>query len=251
MPPAFIILTVDAETVKTLLETNREFYSQFSADFSDTRSGERFNLEPFRAYLANDMRLLDAGCGNGRLANALERAGFALDYFGIDSSPELIAFAEKKSAVLKTVRAVFRVADLTQTHWGDTVRDAAPFDVIVSLAVLHHIPGFDLRANVLKEIRAILKPRGIFIMSNWQFLNNERLRKKIVPWETCRDVPPEHLERGDYLLDWKRGGVGYRYVHLIDKNEANELASAGGFQILQQFYADGDLNLYSIWQSNT
>ncbi len=239
---------MDAETVNKLLEINRQFYSHFSAEFSASRSSERFNIEPFRKYLANDIRLLDAGCGNGRLADALERANFALDYVGIDGSPELIAFAEKKRATLKNVRATFRVADLTQTHWDDTVRDAAPCDVIVSLAVLHHIPSFELRARVLQEIFALLKPRGIFIMSNWQFLKNDRLRKKIMDWNQLA-IDNRRLETGDYLLDWKRGGVGYRYAHLVDENQVEQLANASGFQIIEQFYADNDLNLYSIFQS--
>ncbi len=236
---------MDAETVKTLLELNRKFYSQFSADFSATRASERFNLEPLREYLANDMRLLDAGCGNGRLAGALERAGFALDYFGIDGSPELVAFARQKNAVLKNVRAQFRVVDLAAPRWSESLRDASPFDVIVSLAVLHHIPSFALRANVLREIRALLKPHGVFVMSNWRFLNAERLRKKIAAWDKVM-IDDAQREANDYLLDWKRGGTGYRYVHLVDEKEAAQLARASGFEIVAQFHADQNLNLYSV-----
>ena len=248
MPPAFIILTVDAETVNQLIKLNRKFYSQFSADFSDSRSSERFNIEPFRKFLANDIRLLDAGCGNGRLAGTLERAGFSLDYLGIDGSSELVAFAQKKNATLRNVRVQFRVVDLTAPRWSETLRDASPFDVSVSLAVLHHIPSFELRAQVLREIRALLKPRGVFIMSNWQFLNSERLRKKIVSWREIA-TSDSRPETNDYLLDWKRGGTGYRYVHLVDENEVEQLANASGFEIVEQFNADNDLNLYSILQS--
>jgi len=238
---------VDAETVNKLLAINRAFYAQFSAAFSDSRSSERFNIEPFRTYLANDIRLLDAGCGNGRLAGTLERAGYALDYVGIDGSPELITFAEKNCAGLKNVRAQFRVVDLTTARWSESAHDASPFDIIVSLAVLHHIPSFELRAQVLREMRALLKPRGIFVMCNWQFLKNERLRKKIVKWKQWI-TDDWRLETGDYLLDWKRGGVGYRYVHLVDEKEVNELGRASGFQVIEQFSADNDLNLYSILQ---
>jgi len=236
---------VDAETVNQLIALNREFYSRFSADFSDTRSSERFNIEPFRKYLASDMRLLDAGCGNGRLAGTLERASFSLDYVGVDGSAELISLAQKKNATLRNVRAQFRVVDLTTPRWNETLRDALPFDVIASLAVLHHIPSFELRANVLREIRVLLKPRGIFVMSNWRFLNNERLRKKIVDWRELM-IDNRRLEPGDYLLDWKRGGTGYRYAHLVDENEVNKLANASGLQVVEQFHADNALNLYSI-----
>ncbi|MDL1896922.1 class I SAM-dependent methyltransferase [Anaerolineae bacterium CFX7] len=236
---------VDSSTCARLLELNRKFYSQFSADFSATRSSERFNIEPFRKFLANDIRLLDAGCGNGRLAGALARAGLTLAYVGIDGSPELVAFAQKKNATLRNVRAQFRVVDLTLPRWSESLRDAPPFDVIVSLAVLHHIPSFALRANVLREIRARLKPNGIFVMSNWQFLNDERLRKKIVAPDKI--APGEwRLDPGDYFLDWKRGGVGYRYVHWIDETKVEDLADASGWQVVEQFLADKNLNLYSV-----
>ena len=239
---------MDDETIHRLVRLNREFYASFSGEFSATRSGEHLNIEPFRKYLANDIRLLDAGCGNGRLALALERAGFALDYVGVDGSAELIALAEKNCAALQSICARFRVADLTMPRWSQTLQDAFLFDIIVSLAVLHHIPSFDLRVQVLREIHALLKQGVILVMSNWQFLNNERLRKKIVPWKKL-EIGDWKLEPNDYLLDWKRGGVGYRYVHWIDENEASELASASGFQIVEQCYADKDLNLYSILQS--
>lgn len=238
---------VDSNLVERLLALNRAFYAQFSGAFSDTRSGARMNLEPLQKYLAHDIRLLDAGCGNGRLAEALERAGYLLDYLGVDASAELVAHAEKKYAALENVRAHFRVLDLTAPRWGETLRAVAPFDIIISLAVLHHLPSFELRANVLKEICALLKPRGTFIMSNWQFLNNERLRKKIVPWEKI-ETEDWGLETGDYLLDWKRGGVGYRYVHLLDENEIERLADASGLRVLEQFLADADLNLYSMME---
>lgn len=96
-PYAFVILPVDSELVNKLLELNRAFYSQVSAAASASRSGERLNIEPFRKYLANEIHLLEAGCCNGRLVEALERVGYALDYLGIDGSPELIAFAEKNA----------------------------------------------------------------------------------------------------------------------------------------------------------
>lgn len=260
---------MDAETVNKLLEINRRFYSQFGKAFSDSRSGERLNLEPIRNYLANHIRVLDAGCGNGRLAETLERAGFALDYVGIDGSRELVAVADKRQTVLKRVHAQFRIADLTAPGWSETPGIERSFDVIVALAVLHHIPSFELRANVLREFHRLLKPRGIFIMSNWQFMNSERLRKKIVAWKevgdgsrgagdggqagqvggTGEESGEWNVEKGDYLLDWKRGGEGYRYVHWLEPEEVKRLAQESGCRVVEQFYADGHLNLFSILQS--
>ncbi|HZQ07310.1 MAG TPA: class I SAM-dependent methyltransferase [Anaerolineae bacterium] len=239
---------MDAELVNKLLEINRTFYSQFGEAFSDTRSSERLNIEPFQKYLANNIRLLDVGCGNGRLAHTLETAGYSLDYIGVDASSRLIARAQDDRVTLRHIHAQFRLADLTTPNWSKSVQDTAPFDVIIALAVFHHIPSFELRVQVLSELRTLLKPNGIFIMSNWQFTQNERLQKKIVPWNTL-GIDPARLEDGDALIDWKRGGIGYRYVHLLQPTKVEQLARASNFIVLNQFYADADMNLFSILQS--
>lgn len=239
---------MDSETVNKLLALNHTFYAQFSADFSDSRSSERFNIEPFREYLKDGIRLLDAGCGNGRLASTLQDAGYTLDYVGIDGSAELVAYAEKRRTGLTSVRAEFRVVDLTAAHWGESLSDVAPFDVVVSLAVLHHIPALERRAHVLREIRPLLQPGGTLVLSNWQFTHSDRLRRKIISWDTV-ELDESQVEPNDYLLDWKRGGTGYRYVHLIDPQEIKQLAAAADFRVVNQFYADADLNLFSILSS--
>lgn len=236
---------MDASLVKRLLELNRDFYARFGLAFADARSAARLNLEPFRRYLGNGIRLLDVGCGNGRLAEALERAGYTLAYVGIDQSSVLLEIARRQSRQLQSVHAQFYALDITASHWHEQLRDAAPFDLALALAVLHHIPSFELRAAVLREIHALLKPGGVLVMSNWQFLANERLRKKIVPWAQL-GIEEDALEEGDALLDWKRGGLGYRYCHLLSEGEVERLARASSFQVVAQYYADGDLNLYSI-----
>jgi len=62
-------------------------------------------------------------------------------------------------------------------------------------------------------------------------------------------VDQRDLERGDYLLDWRRGGVGYRYCHLVGEEEVAALAAGAGLELVESFYADGregNLNLYAV-----
>ncbi|MGE5138070.1 MAG: class I SAM-dependent methyltransferase [Rudaea sp.] len=233
------------ELVKLLLDLNREFYAAFARDFSDTRSSERLNLDPIAPYLANGLRLLDAGCGNGRLAERLDREGLALDYLGVDAAEKLIAVAERRKRTFRNVKAEFRTADLSEPGWGDSLRDRGPFDLILALAVLHHLPGFELRRRVLSDMRSFLAPGGHIILSNWQFYGSERLRGKIVPWGTI-GVDERELEPGDALIDWKRGGEGVRYVHLLQEEEVSRLAGESALAVVDQFLADRDLNLFSV-----
>ncbi len=77
-----------------------------------------------------------------------------------------------------------------------------------------------------------------------------RLRARIMSWETV-DIEDDELETGDYLLDWRRGGKGLRYVHLFNETELKGLADETGFEIIETFYSDGEggrLGLYQVWE---
>jgi hypothetical protein len=90
----------------------------------------------------------------------------------------------------------------------------------------------------------------LFVHSEWQFLNSERLRSRIQPWQAA-GLSEDDVEPGDYLLDWRQGGQGLRYVHHFSLEELAELADATGFQIAESFHSDGDgarLGLYQIWR---
>jgi len=233
---------MNEQTVRQLLDLNKNFYSQFAHDFSATRSSGGISLTHILPYLSDGVKLLDLGCGNGRLALRLDREKISVSYIGVDTTPALIELAQAPR--LKHVTAIFRVGDITQRDWTRLVPDA-PFDLIVALAVLHHIPSIELRTQVLKDIRGLLNPNGKLLMTNWKFDANARLQKKIVPWSAV-GIDEASLEPGDALIAWQRGGMGHRYVHLIAPEEMERMAHEAGFKIEKQFYADAGMNLYSI-----
>jgi SAM-dependent methyltransferase len=49
---------------------------------------------------SNRPRLLDVGCGGGHFYHSLARRGLAVDYFGLDSSPKVVAQARRAFAEL-------------------------------------------------------------------------------------------------------------------------------------------------------
>jgi tRNA (uracil-5-)-methyltransferase TRM9 len=109
-----------------------------------------------------------------------------------------------------------------------------------------------LRLQVLKEVRRWLSPHGIFIHSNWQFLNSPRLAARCLPWEKA-GLHNDQVDPGDYLLDWRQGGVGLRYVHHFDLAELTRLAEQSGFRILKSFSSDGaggNLGIYQMWRND-
>jgi len=235
---------VDAELVSKLVNLNRDFYTAFAARFSATRTAPWPGFTRLLPYLPDGCRILDIGCGNGRMACFLDRERRGIVYLGLDFSPQMLALARAATAQLSNVAADFYLADITHPGWATALREQR-FDAVLALAVLQHIPSFELRLDIVRQAGALLRPGGIFAMSNWQFLSSERLRKKIVPM----GVDQRDLERGDYLLDWRRGGVGYRYCHLVDEEEVAALAAGAGLELVESFYADGregNLNLYGV-----
>jgi hypothetical protein len=85
--------------------------------------------------------------------------------------------------------------------------------------------------------------------SVWQFLNSPRLAVRVQPWEKV-GLSVEQVDPGDYLLDWRHGGTGVRYVHHFSAEELAALAGETGYKILETFHSDGQagrLGLYQIW----
>jgi SAM-dependent methyltransferase len=235
------------ELVQQLIDINREFYTAFASAFAESRSLAQPSLHRLLAYVPPGGRVLDVGCGHGRVAHLLDRDRPGASYLGLDFSARLVRLAQEETASLTKVKVAFDVADLTEPGWSERLGDCR-FDTILLLAVLHHIPAYQNRLEVLNTLGDHLRPSGRLVVSAWQFTTNPRMRRKIVSWDRVA-IDPAGLEPGDYLLDWKRGGVGYRYCHLIDEEELARLATGSGLQLLGSWRADGkegDLSLFGL-----
>lgn len=241
--------------IDRLLALNREFYASFADHFAASRSVSDPALTSILPYLPSGARILDVGCGNGRLAWLLDRERPGSRYLGVDAIPELIEEARSEALRLSHTEARFQVLDISDADWTKKLVQLSPsdprrqgFDCAVALAVLHHIPGFDLRAQVLRDIVSLLRAEGCVIASTWRFLAHERMRRKIVDWGAV-GIDGDEVEPGDFLLDWKRGGRGLRYCHLVDEDEMEALAAASGLVVRETFRAggrEGDLSLFAI-----
>ena len=81
-------------------------------------------------------------------------------------------------------------------------------------------------------------------------MNSEKLKDRIQPWEDA-GLSPEEVEPGDYLLDWRSGGLGLRYAHHFSAQELSQLAAETGFRLVESFFSDGEggrLGLYQVWE---
>jgi tRNA (uracil-5-)-methyltransferase TRM9 len=233
-----------SEVARQLLEVNRNFYESFADDFSATRLRIQSGVMRITAGIPEDARIFDLGCGNGNLAVELGKQGFYGQYLGLDQSVGLTNYARSHELDF----AIFQQADLTSNDWDVDLPDQS-FDILLCFATIHHIPSLELRVRFLEKVRRLIRDDGQLIFSTWQFLNSPRLAERVQPWERV-GLSIADVDEGDYLMDWKRGGDGLRYVHVYSPEELYELAQVSGFRVEDQFSSDGstgDLGLYMVW----
>jgi SAM-dependent methyltransferase len=238
---------VNKKTASRLLDLNRRFYQTFAVQFSSTRQRLQPGVMRILDEISSQANILDLGCGNGELAKELSSRGYQGSYLGMDSNAEFLILARRKLPDETSFQLIER--DLTEPDW-DQELPITSFDVILAFSVLHHIPGTQLRLQLLEKIHHQLLPEGSFFHSEWQFLNSPRLRERIQPWDSV-DIKSDQVDQGDYLLDWRQGGQGFRYVHHFESDELEKLAHDAGFRILQSFTSDGEggkLGLYQKWK---
>ena len=234
-------------TLSSLLELNQQFYQTFARQFASTRQRLQPGVKHILERIESTHCLLDLGCGNGELARYLAQKGHSGPYIGLDFSPSLLALASTD----QPAQFKFIQANLAAPDWETSIPGFQP-DFVLAFAVLHHLPGSDLRRQILIKVREMLAPPRCFIHSEWQFLSSARLKTRIQPWERI-GLSSQEVEVGDYLLDWRQGGTGLRYVHHFSVPELEQLARETGFRILETFLSDGEnrrLGLYQVWQAS-
>jgi tRNA (uracil-5-)-methyltransferase TRM9 len=246
---------MNSATAARLIELNRDFYTRFGDSFSATRHRVQPGVRRVLEMLNGDENILDLGCGNGWFARELADRNHRGSYFGLDFSLPLLRDAESQP---KFFSAKFMQVDLTQlSPYSDQLSVISQqllitgnCSLVTAFAVLHHIPSRELRLNILRTVHRLLNPNGLFVHSNWQFLNSDKLRSRIQDWSKA-GLSSDDVDPNDYLLDWRSGGEGLRYVHHFDEGELQELAEATGFEIKDVFYSDGEtgnLGLYEVWR---
>ena len=238
---------MNSATAAYLIEINREFYSRFGDSFSATRHRIQPGVRRLLGKLKGDESILDLGCGNGELARELAKRGHRGAYLGVDFSLPLLRDAELQPDGFS---ARFLEMDLTKlSALSGQLSVEGGWPVITAFAVLHHIPSRELRLEIMRVVNQLLQKDGLLLHSNWQFLNSEKLKTRIQDWEIV-SLSVSQVDPADYLLDWRSGGRGLRYVHHFDERELEELAAASHFQIIDTFYSDGEtgnLGLYQVW----
>lgn len=113
--------------------------------------------------LSRDARLLDFGCGQGRLCAELMELGFR-NVVGVDSSAEMIRAARQVCPDFH-----FVVIDGARLPFA-----AERFDAILLFAVLTCIPDDAAQKILLAEFKRTLRPGGLLLISDYPLQTDAR-----------------------------------------------------------------------------
>lgn len=228
-----------------ILDQVQNVYNQISRSFSDTRGKSWQGFGGFNKYTKDGDRVLDLGCGNGRMADIFNEQ--AIDYLGIDNSSELIKLAQARFTNQPNYK--FEVGDALTFSYQEK------FNLVLMIAVLHHVPTRELRLRVLKNIYNSLKPGGRLVISNWNLWQVIGGRKR---WRYYAYIfnYADKLKRGvwqlsDAFVPWKPlAGDNLRYVHSFKRGELARLLKAAGFVIEKINFETKNGELSDIWHGD-
>lgn len=148
------------------MNARKTLHQNETAFFADYYEGRHYNQVGWRLRLERELnslliqagtkqlgRVLSLGCGDGQFELILAR--YAEQVIGLDLSPEAIVSADQSARRLGVENVHFRCMSLEELEWSDT------YDVIVCLAILHHVPSVDM-PGLLESMYKHLTPGGLF-----------------------------------------------------------------------------------------
>ena len=230
---------MDKEYAKYLLEKTRQDYDIIAEDFTRTRTYIPEDIRELGDYSLAGERILDSGCGSGRLFEVFN--GKNIDYFGTDISERLIRIAQEKYPEAK-----FQTADALNLPFPENF-----FDKVYSISILHHIPSQYFQLQYLKEAKRVLKPGGILILRVWDFWRRKATPRLIFEYTFLKLIGRSKLDFKDVFVPWKDSEgeiLVQRYFHCFTKKELENLAKKAGF-IIKKIWRSGKdpkTNIYLV-----
>jgi len=221
---------MDKEYAKYLLKKTQEDYNLIAEDYARTRQFT-WDIKNLAEYVNSGEKILDLGCGNGRLLEILK--GKRVNYIGLDNSQKLLEIAKKNYPDEK-----FQVGDALNLPFPENF-----FDKVFSIRVLPHIPSKEFQLQFLKEAKRVLKPRGNLILTGWYVYGLTVKKNFLLMIENVflKIIGKSKLDFGDALIPW--GKKVMRYYHYFTKRELKKLTEESGLKIKKIWTTPFDIYL--------
>ncbi len=227
------------KTAKRIKKKTERNYDKIADDFSRTRFKVWPALFRFKDLVDPKNKVLDIGCGNGRL-----RALFKdkqVEYVGVDVSEQLL-FLARRSKKFEIKNQKFQKADGADLPFLEN-----EFDAVFIVAVLHHIPSRSQRLLFFKEASRVLKEDGVLVVVAWnlwriRFLKNHlaSLKDKLLGGDLgWKDLHyPWKNEKGEIITQ--------RFFHCFTRRELVRLTKEAGLKVIESGFLPHKRNIYVV-----
>ncbi|KAI5176504.1 hypothetical protein PAEPH01_2319 [Pancytospora epiphaga] len=180
-----------------------KFYSRKSTPFSESRVKPwPYTLKFMLDFATDSSLILDSGCGNGRQF-------ISQNTVGLDYSENLLNDAKGK-VNLGLVRGTVHTLPF---------RDES-FDIVLSIAVLHHLSTHRRRVQCLEETRRVMKKGAYGLIYAWHTTASKKSKFK-------------QIEENEYFVSWRGETDALRYYFLFDENTLTSIAQEAKFTVLK------------------
>lgn len=165
-------------------------YNKIANDFSVRRAYVWQCVKVFLEENKHVSSIIEAGCGNGKNLILAKSLGIHC-VEGFDNCDELLKICSKKGL------QVFN-ADITN------FRSDIKYDIVLSIAVIHHLEREEERLNALETLLSLTKPGGKIMITVWSHeKGNSRVQR--------------NFDIGDNLVSWRNEYLRFYYIY----NETN------------------------------
>lgn len=186
-------------------ELSRSFYSELGADGLRSRTRPDWDEKIVAALLEllpRDARVLDAGCGYGRVALPLARAGHEVE--GLDLSEKLIE-AACRAADAEGLRVEFQVGSMTSLPYPPE-----SFDAVVCLwSAFNELLEEEEQVRALREMWRVLRHGGVGVLEGRPYTapradeiesGSRRGPEPRVEWDLVGGIPNPHYRHDELSL---------------------------------------------------
>lgn len=264
-----IIPRMDEITAHKLIALTSEFYRHNARSFSETRQhawgGWEKVADTCNLILQEpQLSVLDMACGNLRFARFLENKlicsnsqNRSVDIYAIDNCQELASkngmdhnpsFTNRKDNVQIHFQKLDILEELSRKKLSENV-SAPECNMTVCFGFMHHVPIAAWRTQLLNSLIDHTAQGGHIAVSFWQFLKNEKLRKKAekATAQGCAAYNITFTDTNDRLLSWQDSTSTFRYCHNFDDAEIDQLLQdvSPQAELISRFIAD-NLNTYIV-----
>ena len=185
------------------------------------------DIDFVRRHCPRPGRLIDLGCGTGRLSVTLARDGYSC--VAVDLSPEMLAIVGEKAAAagVEIARIQANLVDLR------AIEDASFDHAACLFQTLGLIDGAESRRRALEHAFRILRPGGVFVLhvhNRWFNAWTRHGRRLLAGdlWNTLL----RRQTAGDYRMPAHQG-LGPMPMHLFTHGEIRRLLRGVGFEIVE------------------